>query len=90
MGDSSNLDLSPDGQRIVLQILGDDGEWDIWIYEVGRGGSGVLLTTEGNNRNPVWSHDSESVFFSSDRGGNDDIWKRRIDQSLDAVLVLDT
>ncbi len=87
---SSALDLSPDGQHIALGIQGDDGEADIWIYEVGRRDSGVLLTSEGNNRNPVWSHDGESVFFRSDRGGNNDIWKRRTDRSLDAVLVLDT
>ncbi len=84
------LDLSPDDQRIALQIPGDDGEWDIWIYEIERGGSGVLLTTEGNNRFPVWSPDGEWVFFRSDRGGNNDIWKRRADRSLDAELVLDT
>ncbi len=35
---SATLDLSPDGQHIALGIQGDDGEWDIWIYEVERGG----------------------------------------------------
>ncbi|MFQ5742984.1 MAG: protein kinase [Acidobacteriota bacterium] len=87
---SSNLDLSPDGRRIALEIQGDDGEWDIWIYEAERGGRQVLLSTEGNNRVPVWSPDGEWVFFVSDRGGNSDIWKRRADRSLDAELVLDT
>ncbi len=29
--DSFNLDLSPDGQRIVLQLRGDDGVSHIWI-----------------------------------------------------------
>ena len=88
--DSSNLDLSPDDQRIALQILGDDGEWDIWIYEADRAGGQVLLTTEGNNIRPVWSPDGEWVFFASHRGGNYDIWKRRADQSLEAELVLET
>ncbi len=86
---SQYLDLSPDDQRIALQIRGDDGDWDIWIYEIERGGSQVLLTTEGNNQLPVWSPDGEWVFFRSDRGGNNDIWKRRADRSLDAELVLD-
>ena len=49
----------------------------------------MLLTTEGNNKYPVWSPDGEWVFFMSDRGGNNDIWKRRADRSLGAELVLD-
>ncbi len=88
--ESQYLDLSPDDQRIALTIRGDDGEWDIWIYEIERGGSQVLLTTEGNNRNPVWSPDGEWLFFRSNRGGNFDIFKRRADRSLEAELVLDT
>ena len=87
---SEFLALSPDDQRIALQIHGDDGDFDIWIYEIERGGSQALLTTEGNSGGPVWSHDGEWVFFGSDRGGNSDIWKRRADRSLEAELVLDT
>ncbi len=87
---SQYLGLSPDDQRIALQIQGNDGDWDIWIYEIERGGSQVLLNTEGNNEVPVWSPDGQWVFFRSDRGGNNDIFKRRADRSLDAELVLDT
>ncbi len=36
------------------------------------------------------SPDGEWVFFASDRSGNNDIFKRRTDRSLDAELVLDT
>jgi len=86
---SNYVDLSPDGRRIALEMMRDDGESHIWIYEVERGGSGVPLTTEGFNRYPVWSHDGEWVFFGSRRGGNYDIWKRRVDRSLEAQLVLD-
>jgi len=86
----SALGLSPDGQRIALEIQGDAGQWSIWIYEVEREGSQVLLTTESTNRSPVWSPDGEWVFFASDRGGNYDVWKQRADRSLDAELILDT
>ena len=85
---SLDLDLSPDDRRIALEIEGDDEEYDIWIYEVERGGSSVLLTTDGDNRMPVWSPDGDWVFFASDRSGNSDIWKRRADRSLAAEPVL--
>ena len=70
--ESSGLDLSPNGLRIALEIEGtdEDGDGDhIWIYDVERGGSQVVLTTEGDNENPVWSPDGEWVFFASPRGG---------------------
>ncbi len=87
--DSRYVDLSPDGQHIALEITGNDGQSNIWIYEAERGGGQVLLTTEGHNRFPVWSADGDWVFFGSDRGGNYDIWKRRADRSTDPELVLD-
>lgn len=90
--DYSWVDLSPDGRYIAFEIeRTDEGGTDadqIWIYEVERGGR-VLLTPQGDNEGPVWSPDGEWVFFSSDQNGNHDIWKRRIDRSLDAELVLD-
>ncbi len=89
-GQSGYLDLSPDDRRIAIEIPGDDGEFDIWIYDVERGGSQVRLTTEGSNEYPIWSPEGEWVFFASDRGGDYDIWKRRADKSVDAELVLDT
>ena len=79
--------VSPDGTRVAVEINGTDGR-DIWIYEVERGGQ-QRLTVDGNNGRPVWSSDDEWVFFASDRGGDLDIWKRRVDMSADAEHVLE-
>ena len=56
--------LSPDGQRIVVDTI---GEQDIWIYELARG-TMARLTTEQTHLHPVWSADGNAVVFDSDLG----------------------
>ena len=70
--------LSPDDQRVAAQVFDSDGS-NIWIYDVGRGG-GQRLTSTGENRSPVWSHDGIWVYFGSNSNGNFDIWRRRADR----------
>jgi len=98
-GRFGNVDLSPDDQRLALQVTEEDGEPNIWIYELERsgveleqGGSRERLTTEGNGRFPRWSHDGQWVFFASDRLGGDnnfDIWKKPANRLGEALLVWD-
>lgn len=61
--------ISPDGQAIAFVYKGD-------IYRVASsGGAAVPLTThEAHETNPVWSRDSRSIAFASDRFGNFDIF----------------
>ena len=47
------------------------------------------LTSEGRNTAPVWSSDGRYVYFSSDRDGEIDIWRRRADLSAPAEQLLD-
>lgn len=63
-----NSAVSPDGTTIAFTYKGD-------IYTVGiDGGKALRITTEGYNTAPVWSPDSRSIAFSSDRLGSDDIY----------------
>ncbi len=61
--------LSPDGQTIVFAYKGD-------LYRVpSAGGQAVPLTLhEGYDFMPIWSHDSKSIAFASDRYGNFDVF----------------
>ena len=61
--------ISPDGQTIAFTYRGD-------IYRVpSAGGSAVPLTThEAHDTMPVWSRDSRSIAFASDRFGNFDVF----------------
>lgn len=61
--------ISPDGKHIAFCYKGD-----IWKVAT-EGGEAVRLTTSPDyEANPVWSPDSRTIAFSSDRNGNDDIF----------------
>lgn len=61
--------ISPDGKQIAFGYKGD-------IYLVSSsGGQAVPLTlNEAHDMMPVWSNDSKSIAFSSNRNGNFDVF----------------
>ena len=64
-----SVDVSPDGQQVVFDLLGT-------IYEIPVvGGEAVALTTGRSwNLAPRYSPDGERIAFSSDRSGSHQIW----------------
>jgi len=69
-----NLDISPDGQKIVFDMLGD-------IYEVSiAGGNAKLLRGDRSwDVQPRYSPDGKTIVFCSDAGGGDNIWTMKND-----------
>jgi len=65
----SSLDVSPDGETIIFDALGD-------IYSMPiDGGKAKALTTEiAWNIQPKFSPDGERIVFVSDRNGAENIW----------------
>lgn len=61
--------LSHDGQHIAFSYMGN-------IYKVSvDGGLAIPLTVgEAYNKNPIWSHDDETIAYSSDLYGNFDVF----------------
>ena len=64
-----SVDVSPDGQQVVFDLLGT-------IYEMPVvGGDAVALTTGRSwNLSPRYSPDGERIAYSSDRSGSHQIW----------------
>jgi serine/threonine protein kinase len=69
--------LSPDGQRLAVQITDPQGQnADIWIYELGRGTKTRFTFDPARDLNPVWSPDGTSIVFASNRTGHFDLYQK--------------
>lgn len=64
-----NLDVSPDGQTIVFDLLGD-----IYSMPVTGGTATPLRTGIPFEIQPRFSPDGQKISFTSDAGGGDNIW----------------
>ena len=61
--DVRNPRLSPDGTRIAVN--GGANPANVYVFEVGRPGSRLPLTTSGHNRIGAWSRDGQQIAFFS-------------------------
>jgi serine/threonine protein kinase/Tol biopolymer transport system component len=71
--------LSPDGVHLALSVRELDG--DVWVLDIKREVMNRLTSTRADERNPVWSGDSRSVFYMSDAGGSSTIYRIAADGS---------
>lgn len=75
-GSWMNLDVSPDGQTVVFDILGD-------LYRMPISGGKATLLRGGSawEIQPRFSPDGKQISFTSDAGGGDNIWVMQADGS---------
>ncbi|MEM7052687.1 MAG: amidohydrolase family protein [Acidobacteriota bacterium] len=64
-----SLDVSPDGREIVFDLLGD-----LYLLPISGGEARNLTSGLAWDMQPRFSPDGETIAFTSDRGGGDNIW----------------
>jgi serine/threonine-protein kinase len=58
---------SPDGTKLAVVRFLKSGRSDIWVYDL-MSGARIRLTTEGENRWPIWGPGGDRITFSKDYG----------------------
>ena len=69
-----SLDLSPDGETIVFELLGD-----LYTLPVGGGTATRITSGQGYDMQPRYSPDGAELVFVSDRDGSENLWVARAD-----------
>jgi Tol biopolymer transport system component len=81
------ISLSQDGRRVALTRR-VDGNSDIWLLDLQRGGVMSRLTFDAAIDNfALWSRDGLRVAFASPRNGPLDIFQRRVGGEADEPLL---
>ncbi len=77
-----SVDVHPDGEQIVFDLLGD-------LYLLPMAGGSARRITLGSawDQDPRWSPDGRHLLYVSDRGGNQEIWIRDLDEGKDRPLT---
>jgi Tol biopolymer transport system component/DNA-binding winged helix-turn-helix (wHTH) protein len=79
--------LSPDGKWVAFfsQTAGPRG--DFWIVRTEGGGARQITHDRREGGPPVWSGDSRSIIFASERRGSRTLWRATLDGGIEPVTM---
>jgi len=77
--------LSPDGNRVALDIRDEDN--DLWIWDIRTRTLARFTNTPALDRYPLWTPNGDYIIYSSDRDGMSAIYRQRADGGGAAELL---
>ncbi|MCC5921071.1 MAG: DPP IV N-terminal domain-containing protein [Cyclobacteriaceae bacterium] len=94
------ISVSPDGSKILYQDLkGYEDYWrkkhrssvtrDIWVFDTETRKHTQLTDFEGEDRNPIWAPDGETIYFLSEESGTINIWKTSLSNPTQKTQITD-
>ena len=66
---------SPDGRRLALTLSGNNGNLDIYLLDLGSQGLTRLTEDPGIDTEASFTPDGGTIYFTSDRSGNPQVYK---------------
>jgi Tol biopolymer transport system component len=75
----NSASFSPDGKWIVLDGKTDSQGSDLFLLSASGGRPETLASHPANDTYPVWSKDGNWIYFLSDRGGSNGLWRLPVD-----------
>ena len=80
--------FSPDGSQVAYQSITDDGNSDLFVVST-EGRSPRRITTDAaRDVLPVWSSDGSSIYFTSNRNGEKQIWRISVSRGEDSAVQI--
>ncbi|WP_440875280.1 amidohydrolase family protein [Thalassotalea sp. PLHSN55] len=80
-----NVDISPDGETLVFDLLGD-----IYTMPVSGGEATALMTDIAWQMQPRFSPDGKYIAYTSDENGGDNLWIMNVDGSNAKAVTTET
>lgn len=66
--------FSPDGQKVVMSLLQDDGSANVYTMDLRNRSTTRLTNSQAIDTSASYSPDGSQIVFSSDRGGRPQLY----------------
>jgi serine/threonine protein kinase len=82
------MELSPDGTRLVEGRVDERGTWVVWMLDLARGVNTRLTFDTAGAGNAVWSPDGSQIVYATGGGQSADLYRKPANGASQGELLL--